>query len=152
YSVGGGFIHRDSEVEGTADRADVPYPFRSAAELLSLCKQSGLEIWEVALTNEKAWRPVGDIRQYVERVWQTMEDAIDRGLGTEAILPGGLKVRRRAPHLASRLAAHSSSDPLAPMDWVNAFAMAVNEENAAGGRVVTAPTNGAAGIIPAVGR
>ncbi|HVZ19131.1 MAG TPA: L-serine ammonia-lyase, partial [Terriglobales bacterium] len=133
------------------NRPLVPYPFRSAAELLKIGDQTGLAIWQIALKNEKAWRSEAEIREYIDKVWQTMQACLNRGLRTEGILPGGLKVRRRAPALARKLAARNGHDPLTPLDWVNAFAMAVNEENAAGGRVVTAPTNGAAGIIPAVG-
>jgi L-serine dehydratase len=151
YSVGGGFIQREGEEASSNDRAPVPYPFRSADELLRIGNDTGLAIWQIALENEKAWRPEAEIRDYLDLVWRTMESCLSRGLQTEGILPGGLNVRRRAPALARKLAGKNSSDPLAPLDWVNAFAMAVNEENAAGGRVVTAPTNGAAGIIPAVG-
>ncbi|HEX6880346.1 MAG TPA: L-serine ammonia-lyase [Terriglobales bacterium] len=152
YSVGGGFIQREGDVPGTTGgHSDVPYPFSSADELLRLGDEHNLSIWQIALANETAWRPESEVRAYVSRVWQTMEDCLERGIATEGILPGGLKVRRRAPALYKRLSLQVNNDPLAPMDWVNAFAMAVNEENAAGGRVVTAPTNGAAGIIPAVG-
>ena len=151
YSVGGGFIQREGDALASQQRAPVPYPFRSADDLLRIGEETGFAIWQIALANERAWRPEAEIRAYLERVWQTMEACVNRGLQTEGILPGGLKVRRRAPALARKLAAKNAIDPLAPLDWVNAFAMAVNEENAAGGRVVTAPTNGAAGIIPAVG-
>lgn len=153
YSVGGGFIHREGDPENASgDRAPVPHPFRSGDDLLRMADEAGLSIWRVMMDNERAWRSESEIRGYISLVWQTMEACINRGLQTEGILPGGLKVRRRAPSLARKLAARNSNDPLAPLDWVNAFAMAVNEENAAGGRVVTAPTNGAAGIIPAVGQ
>ncbi|HXZ78647.1 MAG TPA: L-serine ammonia-lyase [Terriglobales bacterium] len=153
YSVGGGFISREGDTTtSNEERPAVPHPFASAADLLRIGEETRLPIWQIALANEKAWRLESDIRNHVTRVHQTMEECIDRGLRTEGILPGGLNVKRRAPQLARKLAAHSTNDPLAPLDWVNAFAMAVNEENAAGGRVVTAPTNGAAGIIPAVGR
>ena len=155
YSVGGGFISREGEppTEGSAAaKPAVPCPFASAADLLRIGEQSRMSVWEIALANEKAWRTESDIRDSLRRIHRTMDECIERGLRTEGILPGGLKVRRRAPRLFQKLSKQSSSDPLAPMDWVNAFAMAVNEENAAGGRVVTAPTNGAAGIIPAVGR
>src|SRR5208282_4002460 len=111
----------------------------------------GLAVWQIVLANEASWRPEIEVRAYVARVWKAMEECLDRGLRTEGILPGGLNVRRRAPALFRKLSTQNNTDPLAPMDWVNAFAMAVNEENAAGARVVTAPTNGAAGIIPAVG-
>ncbi len=152
YSVGGGFIQREGEALGAfSARPQVPYPFSSADELLRLGDEHKLSIWEIALANETAWRAEPEVRAYVALVWQTMEECLERGISTEGILPGGLKVRRRAPAFYKRLSLQVSNDPLAPMDWVNTFAMAVNEENAAGGRVVTAPTNGAAGIIPAVG-
>ena len=151
YSIGGGFIQREGQVQSAETKPAVPYPFRSAAELLRIGDETELAVWEIALANEKAWRPESEIRAYIDWVWHTMQACLKRGLQTEGILPGGLKVRRRAPALARKLAARNGHDPLMPLDWVNAFAMAVNEENAAGGRVVTAPTNGAAGIIPAVG-
>jgi L-serine dehydratase len=151
YSVGGGFIAKEGERQNAAGRAEAPLPFASAEELLRTGDREGMAIWEIALENEKAWRSEGEIREFVGRVWGVMRACVTRGLSTDGILPGGLNVRRRAPNLARKLANGAASDPLAPMDWVNVFAMAVNEENAAGGRVVTAPTNGAAGIIPAVG-
>jgi len=153
YSIGGGFIHRegaDSAHTPAARTPEVPYPFSSAADLLGIGDETGMSIWEVALANEKAWRTEAEIRERLSRIHLAMDACIDRGLHTEGILPGGLKVRRRAARLFQKLSQQRSADLLAPMDWVNAFAMAVNEENAAGGRVVTAPTNGAAGIIPAV--
>ena len=150
YSIGGGFIVREGEAPSTASVKTVPYPFGSADELLRICEGHGLAIWQLALENEKTWHDEHAIREYVERIWNVMQACVKRGLATEGILPGGLKVRRRAPNLARKLKAGGNSDPLAPMDWVNVYAMAVNEENAAGGRVVTAPTNGAAGVIPAV--
>jgi len=153
YSVGGGFIQKEGdELSPNMTRPEVPFPFSSADELLRIGDENGLTIWQIALANETSWRPESEVRAYVARVWKTMEECLDRGLRTEGILPGGLKVRRRAPAFFQKLSGQSNTDPLAPMDWVNAFAMAVNEENAAGARVVTAPTNGAAGIIPAVGR
>jgi L-serine dehydratase len=153
YSIGGGFIQKEGDEQAQKiNRPEVPFPFSSADELLRTSGERWLAIWQIMLANESAWRPESEIRAYVARVWKTMQECVDRGLTTEGILPGGLKVRRRAPALMKRLAGQNQSDPLAPMDWVNAFAMAVNEENAAGARVVTAPTNGAAGIIPAVGR
>lgn len=150
YSIGGGFILREGEraAEGSAKLA--PYAFSSANELLRIGRERGLAIWQIALENEKAWHTETEIRAHVERIWSVMQECVKRGLSTEGILPGGLNVRRRAPRLAKKLSSEKSADALAPMDWVNTFAMAVNEENAAGGRVVTAPTNGAAGIIPAV--
>ena len=154
YSTGGGFISREGEQspEPSTGAKAIPYPFGSAAELLRIGEEYALPIWKITLENEKASRSESEIRHALEQIHQTMEACIDRGLRTEGILPGGLKVRRRASRLFQKLSKQSSSDPLAPMDWVNAFAMAVNEENAAGSRVVTAPTNGAAGIIPAVAR
>jgi L-serine dehydratase len=156
YSVGGGFISREGDDaaadDGAGERAEVPYPFSSGADLLRIGQETGMSIWEIALANEKAWRTESEIREALGRIHSVMEACIDRGLRTEGILPGGLKVRRRAHLLFQKLSNQISADPLAPIDWVNAFAMAVNEENAAGGRVVTAPTNGAAGIIPAVAR
>jgi len=156
YSVGGGFISREGDDaaadDGAGERAEVPYPFSSGPDLLRIGQETGMSIWEIALANEKAWRTESEIREALGRIHSVMEACIDRGLRTEGILPGGLKVRRRAHRLFQKLSNQISADPLAPIDWVNAFAMAVNEENAAGGRVVTAPTNGAAGIIPAVAR
>jgi L-serine dehydratase len=151
YSIGGGFIQREGQQLSQQAKPSVPYPFKSAHDLLAIADEKGLAVWQVALENEKAWRPEAEIRAYIAKVWQTMRACLNRGLETEGILPGGLKVRRRAPALARKLAGRANSDGLIALDWVNAFAMAVNEENAAGGRVVTAPTNGAAGIIPAVG-
>ncbi|MGO9404250.1 MAG: L-serine ammonia-lyase [Terriglobales bacterium] len=152
YSVGGGFIQKEGDdLSPKVTRPEVPFPFSSADELLRIGEERGLAIWQIALANEASWKPESEVRAYVARVWKAMEECLDRGLRTEGILPGGLKVRRRAPALFQKLSGQSNTDPLAPMDWVNAFAMAVNEENAAGARVVTAPTNGAAGIIPAVG-
>jgi L-serine dehydratase len=151
YSVGGGFISREGEpVSARTALTPPPYPFSSAADLLRIGANRSLPIWKIVLENEKAWRSEATVRDYIKRVWEVMQACVRRGLETEGILPGGLNVRRRAPKLACKLGEIGNSDPLAPMDWVNVFAMAVNEENAAGGRVVTAPTNGAAGIIPAV--
>jgi L-serine dehydratase len=151
YSIGGGFIAREGDASTPRAIRAVPYPFGSAAELLALAEKRRLPIWRIVFENEKASHSEEEIKNYVERVWTTMAECVVRGLQTEGILPGGLKVRRRAPGLAKKLEEEGEKDPLHAMDWVNAFAMAVNEENAAGGRVVTAPTNGAAGVIPAVG-
>jgi L-serine dehydratase len=152
YSIGGGFIRKEGEEQSAiAKRSEVPFPFSSADELLKTGDTHSLAVWEIALENEKAWRGEQEVRAFAERVWQVMDECISRGLRTEGILPGGLRVRRRAATLHKKLMATANADPLAALDWVTAFAMAVNEENAAGGRVVTAPTNGAAGIIPAVG-
>jgi len=149
YSIGGGFIAREGEGEKSAGRTPPPFPFASAAEMLSMGAQHGMAVWEIALANEKAWHTESEVREFIARIWSVMRACVERGLAPDGVLPGGLNDKRRAPHLARKLAA-AARDPLAPMDWVNVFAMAVNEENAAGGRVVTAPTNGAAGIIPAV--
>jgi L-serine dehydratase len=154
YSVGGGFIRTEAEIQGTQTHADserVPYPFKSADDLLRIGQEKQLAIWQIVLENEKSRHSEDEIRTFVDRIWNTMHACMLRGLETEGILPGGLNVRRRAPRFAKRLEAAGEHDPLHAMDWVNVFAMAVNEENAAGGRVVTAPTNGAAGVIPAVG-
>jgi L-serine dehydratase len=171
FSVGGGFIVEDGMDDKAANESDVrlPYPFHSAAELLEVARTHALSIDRVMLANEcerlRATDPAIGIdgsaeaierRVYsgIGKIWQTMQACAERGMATEGILPGGLNVRRRAHRLAERLRAREANgqqgDPLAPLDWVTVYAMAVNEENAAGGRVVTAPTNGAAGVIPAV--
>ncbi len=158
FSIGGGFIVADGEIPDTASPTAklVPYPFSSAAELLARADEHGLSIAELFFANECAHRSPEEVRQGVLAIWQVMQSSIEHGMATPGILPGGLNVRRRAAPLAQRLrdrAAHGQvADPLAPLDWVTVFAMAVNEENAAGGRVVTAPTNGAAGVVPAVAR
>jgi L-serine dehydratase len=150
YSVGGGFIAREGEDPGQSELKAPPFPFSSADQLLQIGDQQQLPIWQIVLKNEETWRQEAQMRTELGRIWEVMQACVQRGLETEGILPGGLNVRRRAPRLARKLREQGSADPLAPMDWVNVYAMAVNEENAAGGRVVTAPTNGAAGIIPAV--
>jgi L-serine dehydratase len=150
YSVGGGFIAREGEDAAGHELPVPPFPFSSADELLQIGDAQDLPIWRVVLENEKTWHAENRIREYIDDIWRVMQACVQRGLNIEGILPGGLNVRRRAPRLKRKLEEQGSADPLAPMDWVNVFAMAVNEENAAGGRVVTAPTNGAAGIIPAV--
>ena len=150
YSVGGGFVMREGEDAGKSALKLPPFPFASADTLLEIGERQKLPIWQIMLENEKTWRSETEIRSGITRIWEVMQACVNRGLETEGILPGGLNVRRRAPRLARKLNEQGSADPLAPMDWVNVYAMAVNEENAAGGRVVTAPTNGAAGIIPAV--
>jgi L-serine dehydratase len=163
FSVGGGFIVEDGTDGQAAAQAgsQVPYPFHSAAELLATADANGLTIAQLMMANERALAgdgeeaaPAEQVSAGVDRIWNTMKQCIERGMATQGILPGGLNVRRRAYGLAARLrekeAAGRKSDPLAPLDWVTVYAMAVNEENAAGGRVVTAPTNGAAGVVPAV--
>ena len=171
FSIGGGFIVEDGVSDDPADESEVrlPYPFHSAAELLEVARAHSLTIDRVMLANEcerlRAIEPPididgsaeaieGRVRSDIGKIWQAMQACAERGMAAEGILPGGLNVRRRAKRLAERLRAREASgqqgDPLAPLDWVTVYAMAVNEENAAGGRVVTAPTNGAAGVIPAV--
>ncbi|MCI4063899.1 L-serine ammonia-lyase [Micromonospora sp. R77] len=154
YSVGGGFVV--DEAAAGADRivpdtTRVPYPFLTGAELLKVTADNGLSISEVMLANELSWRTEGEVRAGLLDIWRVMRECVESGCRRDGTLPGGLKVRRRAAELRRGLEADVySMDPLRVMDWVTLFALAVNEENAAGGRVVTAPTNGAAGIIPAV--
>ncbi|MBB6418175.1 L-serine ammonia-lyase [Streptomyces massasporeus] len=152
YSVGGGFVVDEDAVGADRIKLDdtvLKYPFRTGDELLRLTEETGLSISALMLENERAWRTEEEIREGLLEIWQVMRDCVARGLSQEGILPGGLKVRRRAANTARKL--RSEGDPLAlAMEWITLYAMAVNEENAAGGRVVTAPTNGAAGIIPAV--
>lgn len=156
YSIGGGFIVRDEDFDETLEEAieqsskPIPYPFDSAADLLAHCKEHGMRMSSLMMANEKVFRSEEDIRAGLMKIWRTMQESIKNGITTEGILPGGLKVRRRASSLYQRLKKEKSSDAMQVMDWVDLYALAVNEENAAGGRIVTAPTNGAAGIIPAV--
>lgn len=160
YSVGGGFIVSDevaadgSKHKVIAPDANVlPYPFKTGDELLAQTKKYGLSIAEVMRRNEGHWRPDAETRAGLLKIWGVMQACVQRGCRTEGILPGGFKVKRRAPSLYASLTSNPEQalrDPLQVMDWVNLYALAVNEENAAGGRVVTAPTNGAAGIVPAV--
>ncbi|MHB1672950.1 MAG: L-serine ammonia-lyase [Acidobacteriaceae bacterium] len=151
YSIGGGFIRAEGEEVATGASANIPYPFQSAAELLQIARQQDSSIWRLVLANESIARSEAEVRAGIHRIWQTMQHCAERGLTTEGTLPGGLNVRRRAPEMRAKLLKKQAGDPLAPMDWLTLYAIAVNEENAAGGRVVTAPTNGAAGVIPAVG-
>jgi L-serine dehydratase len=153
YSVGGGFVVDDAEgdtpIVGVGSA--FPYPFTTARELLALCQTHGISISTLVLENEKTLRPEAEVREELLRRVAVMRACVRRGCEREGVLPGGLKVRRRAAALFRKLRTEAgSSDPLQAMDWVNLWALAVNEENAAGGRVVTAPTNGAAGILPAV--
>ncbi len=153
YSIGGGFIIKEGEPSATdTPPLPVPHPFSNAAELLEQAESKNLPIWELMLENECALCPREQVRERINRIWSVMNASIERGLRTEGILPGGLNVRRRAPMLYKSIQRQAGDDPLRALDWVNVFAMAVNEENAAGGRVVTAPTNGAAGLVPAVAR
>jgi L-serine dehydratase len=152
YSVGGGFVVDEDAVGEDRIKLDdtiLKYPFRTGDELLRLTKETGLSISALMLENERAWRTEEEIREGLIGIWRVMQACVSRGMAREGILPGGLRVRRRAALSARQLRAEG--DPLAhAMEWITLYAMAVNEENAAGGRVVTAPTNGAAGIIPAV--
>ncbi|SLM63333.1 MULTISPECIES: L-serine ammonia-lyase [Dickeya] len=153
YSIGGGFIVTQEQFgQPQASECVVPHPYRSALEILSHCKQSGLSISGMMMRNELALHSREEIEDYFAAVWQTMRTCMDRGMNTEGVLPGPLRVPRRAAALRRMLVSSDklSSDPMNVVDWVNMFALAVNEENAAGGRVVTAPTNGACGIVPAV--
>ncbi|MFG2680214.1 L-serine ammonia-lyase [Streptomyces sp. NPDC048392] len=152
YSVGGGFVVDEDAVGAdriVLDDTVLKYPFRTGDELMRLARETGLSISALMLENERAWRDEDEIREGLLEIWRVMRACVDRGMTREGILPGGLKVRRRAANTARKL--RSEGDPQAlAMEWITLYAMAVNEENAAGGRVVTAPTNGAAGIIPAV--
>ncbi|WP_327437700.1 L-serine ammonia-lyase [Pseudomonas donghuensis] len=157
YSVGGGFIVEAAQVGeagNSAEQVQLPYDFDSAAELLALCKQHQLRVSQVMMANELAWREEAEVRSGLLKLWGAMRECVDNGLRNEGILPGGLKVKRRAAKLHRSLQELGKPNvigsTLSAMEWVNLFALAVNEENAAGGRMVTAPTNGAAGIIPAV--
>ena len=157
YSVGGGFVvNTDEAAEDriVADTTAQPYPFTTGDELLALCEKHGLTIAQLMLANERVWRSEAEVRAGILAVWKAMADGVARGLRSPGTLPGGLHVPRRAPAMAEELRNQPEAalkDPLTILDWVNLYALAMNEENAAGGRVVTAPTNGAAGIIPAVG-
>ena len=157
YSVGGGFVvNQDEAAEDriVADTTPLPHPFNSGDELLAQCAANGMTIAQVMFANEQAWRSPDEIREGLREIWRAMQSCVQRGIREGGTLPGGLHVSRRAPLLHAELVARpeaGDTDPLTTLDWVNLFALAVNEENAAGGRVVTAPTNGAAGIIPAVG-
>ncbi|KQR01247.1 serine ammonia-lyase [Arthrobacter sp. Leaf141] len=154
YSIGGGFVVDGDAGPGdqvVADETPLPYPFTTADELLAICRREGMSISDVMLANELVWRSEAELRESLLKLWAVMRECVDNGCAAEGILPGGLKVRRRAPSLFRTLTADTGvTDPLRAMEWVNLFALAVNEENAAGGRIVTAPTNGAAGIVPAV--
>jgi L-serine dehydratase len=150
YSVGGGFVAREDQFDKPASTRQVAHPFRTAQELLDLCQATGLSVSGLMLENETAWRPASEVKAGLLRIWAAMQECIRRGCETEGVLPGGLKVPRRAAGLRRQLESSVGNDPLLTLDWVSLWAIAVNEENAFGGRVVTAPTNGAAGIIPAV--
>jgi len=156
YSVGGGFVVDERTAgadELVADHTPLPYPYRSGADLLEMGARDERKIWQLQLDNERAWRSDEVVTEGLLQIWSAMESCVERGCRLEGTLPGGFRVPRRAPTLHRELTARGIpplDDPLALLDWVDLFAIAVNEENAAGGRVVTAPTNGAAGIVPAV--
>ncbi|TDB04392.1 L-serine ammonia-lyase [Halomonas marinisediminis] len=158
YSVGGGFVVDEAQAaegELDTDRTKLPFDFQTGDELLRMCHEHGLRISELMLENEKAWRSEAEIRKGLLTIWTAMQACIEKGMEAEGVLPGGLNVKRRARNLHQRMLASKDDHSLiastmSAMDWVNLYALAVNEENAAGGRMVTAPTNGAAGIIPAV--
>lgn len=153
YSIGGGFIVDEENFGKEQEKSTtVPYPYISAEELIYLCKENGLSISTLVMANEKTLHSDEEVRTYFASIWKTMCECMDRGMNTEGILPGPLRVPRRAAALRQQLMTTEklTNDPMAVIDWVNMYAFAVNEENAAGGRVVTAPTNGACGIIPAV--
>ncbi|WP_116963991.1 L-serine ammonia-lyase [Fastidiosibacter lacustris] len=153
FSVGGGFILDENEMQAQSDPAPVdahrvPYPFSTAHQLLELCHKHHMNIAELMMANECSLRPKVEVEEGILKIWQVMDQSIDKGLATDGELPGGLAVKRRAYKLKKRL--ESGRLDIQDLNWLNVFAIAVNEENAAGGKVVTAPTNGAAGIIPAV--
>lgn len=157
YSVGGGFVVDEKTASNdnpiVEDATKLPYPFKTGNELLALCKKHNMSISQIMWENEKAWRPEEETRAQLLKIWEVMRECVDNGIKNEGVLPGGLNVPRRAPQLHQKLMQRPESalsDPLSVLDWVSLYALAVNEENAAGGRVVTSPTNGAAGIIPAV--
>ncbi|MFO0035075.1 MAG: L-serine ammonia-lyase, partial [Planctomycetota bacterium] len=154
YSIGGGFVVNEQAAEANqivADSTKLPFPFTTAAQLLTHCREQGLSISSVMWANEQAWRTKAEIQSGLLEIWDVMQRCVERGCHNEGILPGGLKVKRRAASLFRKLQSDPQSHAgVGIMDWVNCWAIAVNEENAAGGQVVTAPTNGAAGIIPAV--
>jgi len=156
YSVGGGFVVDDSNENENyiaEDQTEITYPYNTAVELLEYCKTKSLKISDVMMENESAWRPENKIREGLLSLWSVMQECVNNGIANKGVLPGGLNVQRRANKLHEQLKKKSDQepdDPLAILDWVTLYALATNEENAGGGRVVTAPTNGAAGIIPAV--
>ncbi len=156
YSVGGGFVVDDSKEDGSLiaeDDTKIKYPYEKAVQLLEYCENKSLNISDVMLANESAWRPENKTREGLLHLWSVMQEVVNQGIKNEGVLPGGLNVERRSHKLYLQLTKKSDKkqdDPLTILDWVTLYALATNEENAAGGRVVTAPTNGAAGIIPAV--
>jgi L-serine dehydratase len=153
YSIGGGFVldQSNGHPQIIEDRTPVTFPFSTGDELLAITRETGMSISDVALENEKAWRTEAEVRHGLLAIWDVMQECVQAGCANDGVLPGGLRVPRRAPGLLAKLCdGDDADDPLRALDWVTLFALAVSEENAAGGRVVTAPTNGAAGIVPAV--
>ncbi|MBT8084333.1 MAG: L-serine ammonia-lyase [Woeseia sp.] len=150
YSIGGGFVVRGDEEEVSNQQGEPPYPFTDCAGLLALANENRMSIAELVYKNECSWRSEAEIRERLDAIWSAMKSCVQRGLVTEGVLPGRMSVTRRAPKLYKSIQQREDGGGLDTMDWINAYAIAVNEENAAGGRVVTSPTNGAAGIIPAV--
>ena len=151
YSIGGGFIvQAGADSAATSVPIEPPFPFDSGARLLEHGKAQGLEIHELMMARERTWRSEAEVRAGLLRIWKVMQDCVRRGFEAQGLLPGVLGVRRRAPKLYRQLMSGDPASPMHALDWVNAYALAANEENAAGGQVVTAPTNGAAGIVPAV--
>ena len=153
YSIGGGFVVAGDEVSVEhEDSSGWPFPFKTGKDLLDICNREGLSISSVMLENEKHWRPEAEVRSKLLKIWKVMETCIEKGCMTEGVLPGGIRLKRRAPEIFRKLKNQTGevTGSLMEMDWVNLYALAVSEQNAAGGKVVTAPTNGAAGIIPAV--
>lgn len=150
YSLGGGFVARGDEPEASADRVEPPYTYTTSESLLRLADENKLTIAELMRENESTWCEAGEIDARIDAIWDAMNACVERGMHTEGVLPGKMAVLRRAAKLCTSLGKRDTRQPLDAMEWVNVYAIAVNEENAAGGRVVTSPTNGAAGIIPAV--
>ena len=153
YSVGGGFVvdQQAASIDHLLlHQSPVPYPFKTCRELLTFCQRDRISISQLMLENEKVWRSEAEIRSQLLKLWAVMQACVKRGCHTEGVLPGGLQVKRRAVELYRNLSTRKADDPLTILDRVNLYALAVNEENAAGGRMVTAPTNGAAGVVPAV--
>lgn len=149
-SVGGGAICEAGQALAESAPCQTPYPYDSAAELVATGEREGLSIWRMVERNEAARHGLDETHRRLDAIWEAMQDCVARGIAAEGILPGGLRLRRRASQLHARLPDASAATGLAVIDWVNVFALAVNEENAAGGKVVTAPTNGSAGVVPAV--
>ena len=150
YSIGGGFIIKHNELSNQKSSISVPFMFNSSKELLELCKKNNFTIYELMMQNELIFNSDSQIKSQIKNIWDTMNNCIDNGIKTKGLLDGKLQVKRRAPDLYNSLKNNDINDPLTVMDWVNLFAISICEENASGGKIVTAPTNGAAGIIPAV--